>query len=228
MVVSAINNMRKGLLFLMVLFLVSCASAKPLEKKADMAGTGHVEEEVRAETAPRQVSAPQVPEPEIPEFIPVKEGSSPLRTKTVSITARNTPLRDVLYMVAETASLNLVLERDVEPELPVTGFASQQASQSKVIVDHRGRVIFAIGGFGRPDPVGQQQRTSVPGISDPLRDARQKRHHRRAEGILEKHRHRKIFPPKPPGEREYALALAFNPAVTIRARRQKLPRGPAG
>lgn len=60
------------------------------------------------------------PEPLVPDFIPVKEGSSPLTTRTVSVAALNTPLRDVLYTIAETAHLNLVMNRGVDPALPVT------------------------------------------------------------------------------------------------------------
>ena len=52
--------------------------------------------------------------------MPVKEESSPLTTKKVSIAARNTPLRDVLFTIAQAANLNLVMQRGVEPELPVT------------------------------------------------------------------------------------------------------------
>ena len=67
---------------------------------------------------PRQ--EPLKPAGETPEFVPVRESSYPLSTKTVSVSALNTPLREVLFTIAKTANLNLVLERDVEPELPIT------------------------------------------------------------------------------------------------------------
>ena len=54
------------------------------------------------------------------EFLPASEGLSPLETRSISITARNTPLRDVLYTIAESASLNLVIEKGVDPETPIT------------------------------------------------------------------------------------------------------------
>ncbi|OHE59714.1 MAG: hypothetical protein A2Z47_11980, partial [Thermodesulfovibrio sp. RBG_19FT_COMBO_42_12] len=54
------------------------------------------------------------------EFDPVNEEVSPLKTKTITISARNTPLRDVLYAIAESAFLNLVIESGVDPETPVT------------------------------------------------------------------------------------------------------------
>ena len=36
-----------------------------------------------------------------PDFSPVSEELSPLKTRIVSISARSTPLRDVLYVVAK-------------------------------------------------------------------------------------------------------------------------------
>lgn len=73
---------------------------------------------------PRDVTEikPVLPPAEIktPDFVPVSEEVSPLKTRLVSISARNTPLRDALYVIAEAASLNIVMERDVVPETPIT------------------------------------------------------------------------------------------------------------
>jgi MSHA type pilus biogenesis protein MshL len=55
-----------------------------------------------------------------PELLPVHEDITPLKTTRVDLSARNTPLRDVLYTVAQATSLNLVMEKDVNPEVPVT------------------------------------------------------------------------------------------------------------
>lgn len=55
-----------------------------------------------------------------PDFLPVSEELSPLKTRIVSISARSTPLRDVLYVVAEATGLNLVIEKGVDPDTPVT------------------------------------------------------------------------------------------------------------
>jgi len=62
----------------------------------------------------------RVPEPEVPEFVPVKEDVSPLTLRRVSISARNTPLRDVLYTITGAANLNLIMGDGVDPESPVT------------------------------------------------------------------------------------------------------------
>ena len=98
--------------------IISCShyqQAPVAEEQEDF-----IEKEAHAEDRFKNITAAQIPEPETPEFMPVKEESSPLSRKTVSIAARRTPLRDVLYMVARTANLNLVMQRDVDPELPIT------------------------------------------------------------------------------------------------------------
>lgn len=55
-----------------------------------------------------------------PDFVPVREELSPLRTKIVDVAARNTPLRDVLYVITEATGLNLVMDKDVNSEIPIT------------------------------------------------------------------------------------------------------------
>lgn len=62
----------------------------------------------------------RVSEPVIPPFVPVTENISPLKTRGVDIVARNTPLRDVLHVLSETVGLNLVIEKGVVHETPVT------------------------------------------------------------------------------------------------------------
>ncbi|HCC68606.1 MAG TPA: pilus (MSHA type) biogenesis protein MshL [Nitrospiraceae bacterium] len=67
------------------------------------------------------VSASQPPPPPPPpNFIPVAEELLPLKTRVVSISARDTPLRDVLHVIAEATGLNLVMEKGVDPEIPLT------------------------------------------------------------------------------------------------------------
>ena len=105
-------------MLLSLLLFISCAHNQQLpvtQEKEDF-----IEKEANTEDRFRNLVTPQVTEPEIPEFVPVKEESSPLSTRKVSIAARNTPLRDVLFTIAQTANLNLFMQRGVEPELPVT------------------------------------------------------------------------------------------------------------
>ncbi len=115
MVISEKIKMRAALIMMVIFSLFSCVSSQPVKTLNDTAEPAPLLEMPAIESVPL-IDSP----PEIPDFISVKEGSSPLKTRTVSISARNTPLRDVLYIIAETASLNLVMEKGVLPELPVT------------------------------------------------------------------------------------------------------------
>ncbi|MBI5641416.1 MAG: hypothetical protein HZA17_13430 [Nitrospirae bacterium] len=75
--------------------------------------------------APLHAAGEQLPEIQALEhahhdFMPVSEDLSPLKTRIVSISARSTPLRDVLHVIAEATGLNLVMEKGVDPDIPVT------------------------------------------------------------------------------------------------------------
>jgi MSHA type pilus biogenesis protein MshL len=103
---------------LCILLLISCASTqKAKETKAEPIV---IDQTIEKDSKDQNMVTPAAPGPAVPEFIPVKEASSPLQTKMVSVAARNTPLREVLFTIAETANLNLVMERNVDTEIPVT------------------------------------------------------------------------------------------------------------
>ncbi|MBI5740132.1 MAG: pilus (MSHA type) biogenesis protein MshL [Nitrospirae bacterium] len=112
---SAQHSVLSALCFVLcVLFLISCSSlrrpeAQPAKEVKDQP------ELLRQAPVP-----PEAPGPAMPEFAPVNEASSPLQTRTVSVSARNTALREVLFTISETAGLNLVMERGVDAEQPVT------------------------------------------------------------------------------------------------------------
>jgi MSHA type pilus biogenesis protein MshL len=105
-------------LLLSFLVVVSCTHNQ--QRHVTQENEDYVEKEAQAEDRFSNIVKPEATGPEIPEFIPVKEDSSPLTTKKVSVAARNTPLRDVLFTIARTANLNLAMQRGVEPEIPVT------------------------------------------------------------------------------------------------------------
>ncbi len=92
------------------IFLLTDCSSYTVKKEIDIPPEA---KQVRVEP-PKQV------EIRAPEFLPVTEDISPLRTRIVDVVARNTPLRDVLHVIAEATNLNLVLEKGVVPETPVT------------------------------------------------------------------------------------------------------------
>ncbi len=58
--------------------------------------------------------------PETPDYIPVNEELSPLKERIVSFSLKDASLRDVLYSIAKTVGLNLVIESGVNPDLPIT------------------------------------------------------------------------------------------------------------
>lgn len=91
------------------LFIISCSST-------DIKREIQIPEEVREIRTDR----PAPSEPKIPEYVPVTEDISPIKTRIVDIVARNTPLRDVLHVIAEATGLNLVMEKGVAGETPVT------------------------------------------------------------------------------------------------------------
>lgn len=95
--------------FCLLLFvLLSCATAVPIKK---------------SDSEPEILSSEKKQTHQIlppPEFIPAVEELLPLKTRIVSISVRAVPLRDVLYVIAEAAGLNVVMEKGVDPEIPIT------------------------------------------------------------------------------------------------------------
>lgn len=96
--------------FCVCLALLSCGQTKPGIKR---------EVKIPEEFKQTRVERPSPMPPKMPEFVPVAEDVSPLKTRIVDVAARKTPLRDVLHVIAEATSLNLVMERGVDPETEV-------------------------------------------------------------------------------------------------------------
>jgi MSHA type pilus biogenesis protein MshL len=55
-----------------------------------------------------------------PEFVPVTEDLVPVKTKVINVVVRNSALGDVLHVVAEAGGLNLLIDRGVPLDQPVT------------------------------------------------------------------------------------------------------------
>jgi len=92
------------------IFLLTACSSYTVKKEIDLP----------PEAKQARVEPPKQVEIRAPEFLPVTEDISPLRTRIVDVVARNTPLRDVLHVIAEATNLNLILEKGVASETPVT------------------------------------------------------------------------------------------------------------
>ncbi len=95
--------------------LTSCAGAPAQREKTPE--DRYNEEAMKAE-------GPASPAPEEKtgraEFAPASEDLSPLKTRTISVSARKAPLRDILYTIADSAFLNVVMEKGVDPDTPVS------------------------------------------------------------------------------------------------------------
>jgi MSHA type pilus biogenesis protein MshL len=112
-----VQGVKKKLCFLGLLLLLSasCAPIASIKKTVDLKPTIQVPED----SAMIRRERPVAPLPEAPDFRPVTEDVSPLNTHIVDVIARNTPLREVLHVIAQATSLNYVMERDVSPDAPI-------------------------------------------------------------------------------------------------------------
>lgn len=97
-----------------MLLLAACAATMPA-KKTDV----KQELQKNLQSPPLSGEEPRRTAGEEPEFFPVSEEVSPLKAR-IDLSARNTPLRDVLYVIGESTGLNIVMEKGVNPEAPIT------------------------------------------------------------------------------------------------------------
>ncbi|MCX7857672.1 MAG: hypothetical protein N2513_06800 [Deltaproteobacteria bacterium] len=100
---------RLALLILISLLLFSCATKPKHEIKIPKK---EIEREKVQETARPQLKTP--------DFRIENEPLDPLSLKRVSVNVRAAPLRDILFVICKDAGLNLVIEKDVDPNLPTT------------------------------------------------------------------------------------------------------------
>jgi len=111
-----LNNAYMSKVFLFVglfICMTSCSTISTMEIKREIQIPKEAKEAAGAGSVP---AAPVT----TPDFVPVHEDISPLKTRIIDISARNTPLRDILFVISEATGLNLIMEKDVLPELPVT------------------------------------------------------------------------------------------------------------
>ncbi|MCS7214902.1 MAG: pilus (MSHA type) biogenesis protein MshL [Thermodesulfovibrio sp.] len=97
------------LLILQILFLYACSG---MEMKGEIK-IPQVDFPKKEETAKREA---------IPDYRIETEEIIPLKIKRVSVNARQTPMRDILLVLCKDAGLNLVIEKDVDPNVPITLF----------------------------------------------------------------------------------------------------------
>lgn len=101
---------------LAVALLTACSANKPAAKS---------DEHLINDSIPRspawKVDPPPPPsEPQPPAFVSMPEEIVPLKTKIVTIVVRNSTLGDVLHIIADASGLNLMIDRDVPLDQPIT------------------------------------------------------------------------------------------------------------
>lgn len=105
--------LKLGQFLLLSLILGNCASSPaPLKvEKKDF-----IKENLTG-TKPAQGDLSPV---KTPDFLPAIEDLSPLKTRRLDLALRNTALGDVLHVIAEATGLNLVIEKGVALDQPIT------------------------------------------------------------------------------------------------------------
>lgn len=101
--------MKKIFIFLLPIFLLSCAHKEVTQQSV---------EPLQIPLQGEQDIKPAQEPP--PEPLPVKEELSPLKEIRRDIIARGAYLRDILHIIADAGGLNLVIENGVNPETPIT------------------------------------------------------------------------------------------------------------
>ena len=110
---STVNRKLSLFVFCCLFFTFSC-SHMDIERDIQIPS---IHEAEKAKIKDELLLPPPLP---LPPFVPVVEVISPLEMRFVDIVARDTPLKDVLHVIAEVAELNLVMKRGVNPEFPIT------------------------------------------------------------------------------------------------------------
>lgn len=99
-----------------ILFFIFCLVFLPSCSSTD------IKREIRVPAEAKEIKSemPDSSRPKTPDFLPVAEDISPLKSRIVDIKARNNLLRDVLHLIAEATGMNLVMQKGVNPDTPVT------------------------------------------------------------------------------------------------------------
>ncbi len=111
--------------FLMALLLVHGCAATIKKKEPPQKAVLNTQSKAtkkppaQKQTKQRAITIP-IPPPEIPEPEPADVNLSPLNERIISLSVKNATLSDVLHSIAETVNLNLVMEKGVDPDTPVT------------------------------------------------------------------------------------------------------------
>jgi MSHA biogenesis protein MshL len=114
---AGLSKFSTSKLFFLAGLLICVMSCSTMDSTLEIKREVQIPKEFKGAAGPAVTPTPAV---KTPDFIPVQEDISPLKTRIIDISARNTALRDVLSIISEATGLNLVMEREIVPELPVT------------------------------------------------------------------------------------------------------------
>ncbi len=114
----AVNSMAlKNMLLLLAIAALTACSAN---KQVVAPDTHLIKESIPR--SPEWKAEPKTPpaEAQPPAFVSMTEEIVPLKTRIVNIVVRNSPLGDVLHIIADACGLNLLVDRDVPLDQPMT------------------------------------------------------------------------------------------------------------
>lgn len=112
----AVTLLRRAMPFLVAALLTACSADGKNIRSGDHLIKEGVPRSPVWKVEPKEPAA----EPLSPAFVSMPEDIIPFKTKIVNIVVRNSPLRDILYIIADASGLNLLTDRDVPLDLPMT------------------------------------------------------------------------------------------------------------
>lgn len=113
---KAFNAIKCALSLLLLAALAACATAAPTTKSSE-----HIIKENIPRSSAWQAEPKAFPdEPLPPPFVSMPEEIIPFKTKILNIVVRNSRLGDVLHIIADSSGLNLMADRDVPLDQPMT------------------------------------------------------------------------------------------------------------
>lgn len=113
---KASNAVKKFFPLMVLMVLTACSAAGTASKSNE-----HIIKEPIPRSPEWKIEAKEASgDPQPPAFVSMPEDVIPFKTKIVNIVVRNSPLSDVLHIIADASGLNLLTDRDVPLDLPMT------------------------------------------------------------------------------------------------------------
>lgn len=114
--IPGIKILLRCLLLLTLTVVTACSSGTQAAKSPEHLIPDSIPRSREWKVEPKEPAA----EPAAPAFVSMPEEIIPLKTKIVNIVVRNSPLGDVLHIIADASGLNLLVDKDVPLDQPMT------------------------------------------------------------------------------------------------------------